>query len=125
MTTGPAADESFSPYPPSARTSRNLPSNASVTTRELPAAPSIFSSVVYALSPQYHAQATPGSLVTSPEAAVAVAVTASPTRSFPVLSILTDVTLTDPAAAILLVARVVYVLPPTFAASSHLTYLPW
>ena len=85
---------------------------------------SIFSSVAEARSPQYHDQATRGLSVTSPEAALAVALTVSPTDSFPDLSSLTEEMLTEPAAAILPVARVRYVLSPTFAARLHLTCLP-
>ena len=61
------------------------------------------------------------SSVTSSEAALAVAVSVVPTFTLPDASSETDVTLTDPGAAIFIVAVVAYVLPPTFAVMTQRT----
>ena len=62
---------------------------------------------MYALSPQYHDHVTLSDAVTSCEPTFAVAVSTSPGDTLPLLSSVTEVTLTEPAAAILFVARVV------------------
>ena len=75
-------------------------------------------------APQYHAQTTFSLPVTSVPETLAVAVIFVPAWAFEVASSATVVTLTEPAAAMAFVARVVYVLSPNADATTHLTHLP-
>ncbi len=129
-TTGPTAAESSSPNPPSARASMYLPNRPYLSTSScvsvsvLPCASSILVSADADVLPQYHAHVTFSLSVTSPCAAVAVAVSVVPTFTLPDAPSFTDVTLMEPAAATGRLTVALYELLPTFAFTTQRRYLP-